>query len=51
VILGLGQLTDLVHERERLGEVRKAKLALEGAVDFGPAGRRFHGPSMETASP
>jgi hypothetical protein len=42
VVLGLGQLADLVHERERLGEVREAELSLQGSIDFVPALGRAH---------
>src|SRR5215207_6273654 len=51
VILELGQLADAVHERERLPEAGEAELALERAVDLGPAGGCLHGRSMETVSP
>jgi Membrane domain of glycerophosphoryl diester phosphodiesterase len=38
VVRVLGELADAVHERERLGEVGEAELALESAVHLGPSG-------------
>ena len=42
VVLGLRQLADAVHERERLGEVRESELALQRPVDLAPAFGRAH---------
>src|SRR5262249_40929905 len=42
MVLGVCQLADAVHERERLGEVREAELALQRAVDLAPAFGRVH---------
>lgn len=37
MVLGLGKLTDAVHERERLGDARKLERPLERIVDLCPA--------------
>ena len=42
VVSGLGERADPVHERERLREVAEEELALQRAVDLGPALGCFH---------
>jgi archaetidylinositol phosphate synthase len=46
VVLGLRQLPDAVHERERFDEIRELEGALERLVDLVPAFREIHKASM-----
>jgi len=46
MVLGLGELADLVHERERPAEVSELERSLERALDLVPAIRLGHEPSI-----
>src|SRR5690242_11375760 len=46
MVLALGEVGEMIHERNRVGKARKTDLALERAFHLVPAVRSFHMPSI-----